>query len=302
MNFMKFKKSIVLSLTGIFTVSFLISCAYVFAYPRPVAVIMNYDDIEENITIIRSNGEPDGAEAFLYPEDRITGSIDLIEAECSPYTELKIDERTYIVSYTPPSGVWGVSQAMSDKAASFWSNAEDVAIGASRGLDLELNLTPQPGFDVTLLMNYKVSFSWDDFAYKKFFIKDDKGKVIFVKDTAGINSIDIVPASLQLKEKVKYTWGLEGTASEYKFTVLDSRTEKELLLKLKEIDQENMSAEERVLKKIKYVQLISDMYSDIVDLYWLGLQWLSDIAESESHYKDKQILLKKTVKHLDEEI
>lgn len=278
----------------------LIGCSPTFAYPRPVAVITNYDDIEESVAITRANGEPDGADALLYPGDWLTGEIALIEADFSPYTELQPDGQAYVVAYNPPSGIWGVTQSVSDKAASFWFNVENVTTGASRGLDSEFNLNPQPGFDVTLLPHQEARFSWDGQANTKFFIKDDKGEIVFEKDAAGV--FGIVPSSLGLKEGKKYTWGVDDTLTEYRFIVLDERIEMELSAKLDEIEQEEISANERVLRKVTYVQLISDMYPETIDLYWLGLQWLAEVDTSTGYQQQKRMLLKKCAQHLDREM
>ena len=293
-------KAKILSLTEIFLMGILINCPSVLAYPKPVAVITNHDDIEESITIIRANGEPDGADALLYPGDRITGETALIEVDCSPYTELQPDGRSYVISYNPPSGIWGVSESMCNKASSFWSNVEDVTIGASRGLDYELNLIPQPGFDVTLLPHQEVRFSWNEPANKKFFIKDSEGKIVFEKGANGV--VDIVPSTISLKEGMKYTWGIEGTSIECRFSVFYDEFEKKLFSKLEKIEQENISADECILKKVKYVQLLSDIYPDTIDLYWLCLQWLRDTDVSAELQQQKQILLKRCVRHLDEEM
>ena len=273
-----------------------------FAYPKPVAVITNYDEVAGGIAIQRANGTPSGSDALLYPGDAITGNVGYVKIKCAPYADFQSRNGAYIISYNPPSGIRGVAQNAIDTISSFWSNVENVVTGASRGSADDLNLNPQPGFDVTLLMSQKVRFAWDGSA-KNFIIKNEQEKKIFEKAVGVDSAIDIEPSTAKLKAEQKYTWGLDENSSAYKFTVLDEQTEKEMLEKLAEIDAENISAEERTLKKATYVQLISDLYPDTVDLYWLSAQWLTEISPTDEKLReDRNILLKKCSQHLDDEM
>ena len=274
-----------------------------FAYPKPVAVITNYDEVAGGIAIQRANGTPGGADALLYPGDAITGNVGYVKIKCAPYADFQARNGAYIISYNPPSGISGVAQNAIDTISSFWNNVENIVTGASRGSADDLNLNPQPGFDVTLLASQKVRFAWDNTNAKNFVIKNEQGKKVFEKAIGVDSAIDVEPSMLKLKAGQKYTWGLDDNSSAYKFTVLDEQSEKEILEKLAEIEAENISDEERTLKKAAYVQLISDLYSDTVDLYWLSEQWLSKISPTDENLKrDKSVLLKKCARHLDEEL
>lgn len=290
---------------GLFTLvlAILFTCNFqtAFAYPKPVAVIKNYSEVASGIHIQRANGTPNGSEALLYPGDAITGNVGYVKIECAPYADFSARNGAYIISYNPPSGIVGVAKNMIDYAASFWNNVEDVSLAASRGNEEDLNLNPQPGFNVTLMMNQNIHFAWDGAASKNFIIKNEQGKKIFEKSLNG-NEIDIAPNAAKLSAGQKYIWTADNSI-EYKFSVLDKQTEKEILEKLSEIDSENISPEERILKKVTYVQLISDIYPDKIDLYWLSAQWLSEISSaSEQIETTKKILLKKCSQHLDEEM
>ena len=160
---------------------------------------------------------------------------------------------------------------------------------------------PQPGYDVTLLMNQTIRFAWDSKSTGKFVIKDDKGKIIFEKKiSADANRLDLVPAAAKLKAGQKYSWSVDTDATIFTFTVLDAQSEKELLDNFAEIDTDkNLSAEERILKKATYVQLLSDKHSNTLDLYWLSAQWLSEISPVDENLDaEKFYLLKKCNRHL----
>lgn len=273
-----------------------------FAHSKPVAVITNYEDVASGITIQRASGTPTGSEALLYPGDTITGNVGNVEIKCAPYANCQSSKGKYIISYNPPSGIGSVAHNVIDYASSFWNNVESVATGASRGSDDDLNLNPQPGFDVTLMTNQTVRFAWDGSA-KNLFIKDDTGEKIFETAVGGKNFIELSPSNINFKAGQKYTWGLDENSNGYKFTVLDTQTEKEILSGLAEIDAENLSTEKCALKKAAYVQLISDIYPDKVDLYWLSAQWLSEISPTDDKLKEnKSVLLRKCARHLDDEM
>ena len=271
------------------------------AYPKPVAVITNYDEISSGIAIQRANGMPRGSDALLYPGDAITGNVGYVQMKCAPYADFHAQNGAYIISYNPPSGIRGVAQNIVDYASSFWNNVETVVSEASRGSEDDLNLRPQPGFDVTLLTNQLVCFAWDGSA-KNFVIVNEAGEKIFEKTISGAKKFDVVPSAANLKVGQKYSWSVNEN-EQFTFTVLDAQTEKEILDGLAEIDLENLSAEERALKKASYVQLVSDIYPDKVDLYWLSAQWLAEISPTDKKLKDDRfVLLKKCARHLDDEM
>lgn len=269
---------------------------------KPVAIIENYEEVAGDIVIQRASGTPNGAEALLYPDDKITGKLDNVKIQCTPYAEFQIKDSAYIIFYDPPSGIGEIAYNVIDYASAFWNNVESINTAASRGSNDDLNLSPKPGFNVTLLQNQPVTFAWDSSA-SNFYIKDDTGKKIFEANVKGKNFVEIIPSKLNLNVEQKYSWCLDDNATAYEFTILDAQTEKEILAKLEEIDAEHISDDERILKKSAYVQLISDIYSNKIDLYWLSAQWLSEMSSADENLKNtKNVLMKKCVHHLDEEM
>ena len=182
-----------------------------------------------------------------------------------------------------------------------------IPIPKTRGNE-KFNLNPQPGYDVTLLMNFTIHFAWSDKysgndAKKKFVIKDKNGKKIFEEIIGDKNSIDILPSKAKLKPSEKYSWSVGDNPKTYDFQVLDEQTENELLKNLAEIDSENLSPEECAIKKSAYLQMLSAMYPENFDFYWLIAQWMSEISPSDSELtKKKTELLQRCVLHLDVEM
>ena len=167
------------------------------------------------------------------------------------------------------------------------------------------DLKPQPGFDVTLLMNQTVHFAWSDSnAKKNFVIKDSKGKKVFETGISGKNSIDILPSEIKgLKAGKKYSWSVDGGLNVFEFTILDEKTEKQLRDNLAEIDAENLSPDECIVEKAVYLQMLSDKYPDSFDLYWLIAQQLSSISPADEKLKEKKNeLLERCIIHFNAEM
>lgn len=165
------------------------------------------------------------------------------------------------------------------------------------------DLAPNPCRDSTLLMNEKIYFvsSLDG---EKIVLKNAKGKVIFeqavIKDKKlGIVKFALKPSDLKLKTKQQYSWGTNECPDRYTFTILDNKTEKEILAKLAELETENISPEQIAVNKAKYLQDFSDNNSKDIDLYWLSAQLMFEISPTDENIKkEKEQILKKCNKHL----
>ena len=274
-----------------------------FAYPNPVAVITNYDSVAGSISIQRANGEPDGAEALLYPGDQITGSIGNLQIKCGPYADFYSSGSAYVISYNPPSGFWQVANKVITTVSEFWNNVESVVTGASRGAESEYDMRPMPGYDVTILKSENINFSWDSEGANSFSIIDSNGSTVFEENVSGKDSINLNPSALNLNSDSKYEWKVDNDYQKYKFSLLNDEAENQLKAKLAEIDADYSSDEERALEKAKYLQLISDIYPEQVDLYWLSGQLLNGTAmTNEKNQKEKELLMSKCKQHLDNEM
>lgn len=298
---MKFGKCNVMKIVMATFISLGCYSATALAYPNPVAVISNYDEYGNGITISRANGEPDGAEALLYPGDRVTGDVGYLEISCGPYADFYSEGAAYVITYNPPTGIMGVVQSVCDTASSFFSNVEKVVTGASRGTEKGFNLDPKPGFDVTVLSNEQLEFTWDNADASRFYVKNNKGNEIFTSNVMGKKSLKAVPKELGLNSGENYTWSVDGDFRDYKISVLDAETETYVMKEFAKIDSELLSDDEKLIKKSLYVQLISDMYPDKIDLYHLSVKWLEGKNMGKLEEKRK-MLLNKCERHLDEEM
>lgn len=277
----------------------LVACAFAwglnlpcaFAYPEPIAVITNYesDHLAGKISIVRANGVPPGSELLLYPNDQITGEYYRAQLKLHPYAKDRSTGSSRVIEYTPPTFWERTKDKVGNLIDSFFRTVEYYSRFASKGAADEVNLKPQPGFDVTLLSGQKVTFSWYDPTNKNFLIKDDKGKKVLEKKIIGLTSIELNLNDLKLQRGKHYFWSVDGDPQVCKMTLLDEKTEKEILSTLDEIDSKDHSENERLFEKVTYLQFISDTYPDQIDLYWLSTQWLLELkptTNDESYYQE----------------
>lgn len=271
-----------------------------FAYPKAVAVITNYDHdkLADKISISRANGKPPGSVEYLYPNDKITGSVKAMKINFAPYASYRVEGSVYVIEYNPPSTVGKILDDAVALASSFWNSSEYFRAGVSRGGENAKNnfdFKPQPGFNATLLSNQTVVFSWwDDVNNKIFSVGDADGNIVFEKNIEGLTSFEIDVKDLNLQAEKNYFWKVNEDMQECKITLPDKETETEILSRLAEIDAEKISENAKTLKKSAYVQLVSDIYSEKIDLYWLSTKWLLNFKPaSKAEESEQKILLNK---------
>lgn len=290
--------------------SLLLQCP-VFANPKPAAVIVNFEDVEDDdgFTIEHDPaliGEiEEGSSALLYKGDMLTipQGRDRLEIAFAPFAELTAEGSKYVVQYDPPTGLKAIVWKVCDRLLSFWTNVEYAEVAASRGIansSLPRQSIPDllPGSDATLLMNQIVNFKWHEPVSGRFSIRDEKGKVIFSKNLTGANSTEIIPSKIGLIPGGEYTW--ETGETRYRFRIIPQDDEAMIMSQLNLIDADDMSETARIMKKSEYVQYISDCFPAEIDLYWLSTQWLSGSNMPPDYQKECEMLLRKCVKHMTE--
>ena len=289
----------------ILMVAMSINCSSALAV-EPVGEIVNYAAIREEIFIKHVEGfNPKEAEDVLYPGDLILGDLNKVSIKFVPYATL--DEQTCEIIYNPPTGISRLVVGLKSLAqqVSIKENLEYKIGLFTRGpgeILSAVDITPRPGFSVTLLMNQKVNFAWNENnKHTTFSIIDANGTKVYEQDIRNLNNISLVPAEIKLKPDFPYTWGYDGEYTKFSFTVLDSQTEAEVMGKLVELDKMKLTDEERVLRKAQCVQMISDLFPDKVNLYWLGSQWLGEIEKSKRYQEEIQDLLYRHKGHLNQE-
>jgi len=269
------------------------------AYPEPVAVITNYNQIAEQISVYRANGECEDSYAILYPGDRISGKLDGIAFEFGPYADCATGDGYDVITYAPPSRFEQLADDFWNTFGGMWKSIEDIRMGVSRGPLMELKIYPQPGSMVTILSNQSVHFGWETAQYKTFTIKDEKGKVVVKKQVEQLLGVDLVPKDVGLKMDRKYTWTLDGDYTEYALVVLGAEEEKLLMDHMAAINAKNFPDETKLVQQAAYLQFISDTYPKKLDLYWLSYKMLSNVEmKQEENIKLRDVLLLKCKQHV----
>lgn len=285
------------------------------AYPDYVAVISNYKDVKDRITIQRASGPASGSQSLLYPDDKITGDVKYVRIESGPYADFhNINDEYYLISYNPPSAFEKFVNDVCELTQIFWirlnniliANGEPPLDAKTRGSESDLN--PRPGFDVTLINNQKVLFAGVSktegkkvITPKSYVIKDSRGQEIYSSsfDKNGKAELDLSSQNFQVGEK--YTWAVDST-EEYDFIILDEETAQMIRNRFSEIDAKKISPEKRTLEKAFWAQQISDTSDDKINLYWLSAQLLDEISpKSKDVELSRNIMLQKYRSHLKDE-
>ncbi|WP_341433823.1 hypothetical protein, partial [Mesomycoplasma ovipneumoniae] len=142
-------------------------------------------------------GKPTGPEILLYPNDKITGDTGAIKLKLAPYTQRESESGADVIRYIPPTVFERIKDEAFDIYNSFWRSVEGLTSGTTRGKEGTrpyidaVKLTPQPGFDVTLISGQKVNFSWNEPVSRTFSITDSTGRKVFEKNVSGLTSIEL---------------------------------------------------------------------------------------------------------------
>lgn len=134
-----------------------------------------------------------------------------------------------------------------------------------------------PSSFISLIYDYplKIEHSGDD---RSVFIFDSKGNKIWENRIKGGRGLAINPRELALNPNEKYMFVIETVVLK-KASVLilmDETMQNEIRKGIADIEEENTSATDLLIRKVTYCQLVSDVYPDKVDLYWLGNQFLEE--------------------------
>ena len=199
-----------------------------------------------------------------------------------PYTKAEqLNKTTLKISYNPPSnkGVLGASKEvlglLKDALPFVKESAKVSKPVATRGLSspyIDLWIIPQPGYSSTILRGYPVMFYWGMESANSIVFNDSKGNVVFRKDVRGKSSIELTPEEIGLKVNEVYKWDIEGVKLDGPYTtkMLGDEISQQTKNGLKEIENMGISNEEKSIYKALYLQTVSDLFPQEVDLYWLS--------------------------------
>ena len=143
----------------------------------------------------------------------------------------------------------------------------------------KLSLPPIIPVQATLMTDYPLKLSgFNADAIKSIAVFDKKGEKVFEEAITNAKPVNLVAEQLRIRSMQPYTVHIvrEGITQKMSVVLMDQTTRAEVMKGIADIDAENGGASETLIRKIAYLQLISDAYPEKVDLYWLGHQLLQE--------------------------
>jgi hypothetical protein len=133
-----------------------------------------------------------------------------------------------------------------------------------------------PSF-ATLLHDYPlkiVKSEEDRFAI----VVDSQRKKVWETQVKGGSELLISQKEIQMSPGEQYTLTITGSTLKraLTITVIDETLRNEVTKGLADMESEKASPLDAIIQKVAYCQLVSDVYPDKLDLYWLGNQLLEE--------------------------
>ena len=154
----------------------------------------------------------------------------------------------------------------------------------------------------TLMMDIPIVLSWQNSKIDKLIITDAGAEKVFEKNVRNQGEISFSAAEAGLKRGNTYFWRFDDRdlTEGHTLSVLSKQPEYEILDGLANIDAEEGIAYEKMIRKAAFLQMISDSYPDMIDLYWLSLQLLPKISVNDPDAKTVCGLKLRYIRHFSE--
>jgi hypothetical protein len=258
-----------------------------------------YNNNNYSVKIIRNNTVllNTSTTTPLFQKDLIVSDkLDKLKFNWAPYANGTIkNDSTLEVTLVSPNIMKGrlsriietISNYMGFIKEDFFSKAV-----AQRGNDL----VDSPDSSITAVDFLPIKFTCP--GSQSFSVYDINNKQVFLKNTKGILSFEIIPKELNIKLDELYCWKIVGgnNGREGKFRLLNNDFSSTINSSLSAIDKSTKDKSQRILKKASYLQMLSDIYKSDLDLYWLSNQMLDDIDFSQN--PEAQLIEKRYYEHL----
>ena len=233
---------------------------------------------------------------YLYANDILVGQ-NLLKLKISwmPYAGwTQRNDSTYAVYFSPPKATTGFLAKIADALSGYLGFVKEDVYATSmveRGNEnIEL-----PAGSVSALMCYSIPFS--SISFVRLSLADSIGNKIYECTIEPRKTVNLDPTIVGLKAGAVYTWIMKSKQNTRTgvIRILLEKEQSEILKDIKEIEQGAKTKEDLIIKKASYLQLISDMYSENIDFYWLSYQVLQ--AGNFSNDSQANDLEKRFYKH-----
>jgi hypothetical protein len=134
---------------------------------------------------------------------------------------------------------------------------------------------------------------------KTFTVYDFDHKKLFTEELKGENSFEFIAQKRNLKHNSIYYWKIldnyDGREGEFK--IIDNKFQKKIRSDFSAIDKLTINISERNIKKALYLQMLSEIYYNDLDLYWISYQMIQNINLSK--YPDAKYVLTRYIQHVE---
>ena len=131
---------------------------------------------------------------------------------------------------------------------------------------------------------------------------DSQGKKVWETQVKGGSEFLISPKKMQISPGEQYTLTITGGTLKrtLTITIIDETFQNEVTKGFADVESEKASPLDTIIRKVAYCQLISDVYPNKVDLYWLSNQFLEEntLKPSEDQRAIIEGLKQRYVNHL----
>jgi hypothetical protein len=154
----------------------------------------------------------------------------------------------------------------------------------------------------TLMMDIPIVLSWQNSNIDTLIITDARAEKVFEKNVRNQGELSFSAAEARLNRGETYFWRFDDwdSTERHELSVLSKQLEYEILDGLAKIDTEEGVAYEKMIRKAAFLQMISDTYPDMIDLYWLSLQLLPEISVNDHEAKTVCGLKLRYIRHFSE--
>jgi len=286
-------KRLIALLVLILVFGFHLSCGAASLTEAAVIDCLPDDPILAQIILIRKERPSEMLDKrLLFEGDIIQGPLESVSIKLQPLAKLLKESGQAIVVIEKPSILSQVAE-MAQEILGFNNSLYRVKYPLSRGDNKHTipEQYPRPGYTATLLSGEKTMFAWGRESFGNLVIINEKEKEVYRRNVVGRKNIELSVEEIGLKSGEQSRWRVDGMENQFKIRLLDEKTTQEIKAGLEKISADAMNVNDALLRKAAYLQLISDMYSERIDLYWLSYQLLlqgENWGEDQSAYQLKR--------------
>jgi hypothetical protein len=250
---------------------------------NPIGVLDNKDKL--NVKIIRNNSEfiTNARSVKLFRDDYIVcKDFKNIKFNWAPYTGGTLtNDSTMQVIFSPPEKIKGFFEKISETFVDYFGLVRE-GFHSSNTVVRDFDKIETPDSTITALTFFPVKFTGSNGS--DFSVYDSSGQKVCNMKLGAVDFFLLNPAEYKFNNGESYTWEIKNTNFSRKGIIkfLDENRCKIIKGNFDIIDKKIKNKKDRIIKKASYLQVISDIYFNDVDLYWLSYQMI-DVPDFDNN-------------------